>query len=158
MTFYESIFLRQFSMKLLGLPTTKHFFSFILGCPQDFNFARPFRPFSPVSTKPYQNGRAKLKSCGHHRIKLKKCFVVGRPKSFIENCRKKSIHKTSSICTHIALFFPFPTHCSLKLNNHSKKGASKIGPPCSDFLMTKASLKKLAKWLKNCFSKALELL
>ena len=24
--FYESIFLRQFSMKLLGLPTTKHFF------------------------------------------------------------------------------------------------------------------------------------
>ena len=26
MTFYESIFLRQFSMKLLGLPTTKHFY------------------------------------------------------------------------------------------------------------------------------------
>ena len=28
-------------MKLLGLLTTKHFFSFILGCPQDFNFAWP---------------------------------------------------------------------------------------------------------------------
>ena len=32
----------QFSMKLLGLPTTKHFFSFILGCPQDFNFPGRF--------------------------------------------------------------------------------------------------------------------
>ena len=50
MTFYESIFLRQFSMKLLGLPTTKHFSSFILGCPQDFNFPWPFCPFSLVST------------------------------------------------------------------------------------------------------------
>ena len=89
MMFYESIFLRQFSMKLLGLLTTKHFFSFILGCPQDFNFARPFCPFSPVSTQPYQNGQAKLNSCGHPRIKLKKCVVVGRPKSFIENCRRK---------------------------------------------------------------------
>ena len=89
MTFYELIFLWQFSMKLLGLLTTKHFFSFILGCQQDFNFAWPFHPFSPVSTQPYQNGRAKLKSCGHPRIKLKKCFVVGRPKSFIENCRRK---------------------------------------------------------------------
>ena len=91
MTFYESIFLRQFSMKLLGLLTTKHFFSVILECPQDFNFARPFRPFSPVLTQPYQNGQAKLKSYGHGhpRIKLKKCFVVGRPKSFIENCRRK---------------------------------------------------------------------
>ena len=88
--------MRQFSIKLLGLPTTKHFFSFILGCPQDLHFARPFRPFSPVSTQPYQNGRAKCKSCRHPRIKLKKCFVVGRPKSFIENCRKKSIHKTPS--------------------------------------------------------------
>ena len=89
MTFYESIFLWQFSMRLLGLLTTKHFFSFILGCPQDFNFAWPFCPFGPVSTQPYQNGRTKLKSCGHPRIKLKRCFVVGRPKSFIENCRKK---------------------------------------------------------------------
>ena len=56
MTFYESIFLQQFSMKLLGLLITKHFFSFILGCPQDFNFAQMFHPFSPVSTQPYQNG------------------------------------------------------------------------------------------------------
>ena len=89
MMFYESIFLRQFSMKLLGLPTTKHFFSFILGYPQDMHFAWPFRPFSPVSTQPYQNGWAKLKSCRHPRIKLKKYFVVGRPKSFIENCCRK---------------------------------------------------------------------
>ena len=42
MTFYELIFLRQFSMKLLGLPIAKHVFSFILGCRQNFNFARPF--------------------------------------------------------------------------------------------------------------------
>ena len=89
MTFYESIFLRQFSIKLLGLPTTKYFFSFILECPHDFNFAWPFCPFSPVLTQPYQNGRAKLKSCGHPRIKLKKYFVVGRPKTFIENCQRK---------------------------------------------------------------------
>ena len=36
-----------------------------------------------------QNDWAKLKSCGHPRIKLKKCFVVGRPKSFIGNCLRK---------------------------------------------------------------------
>ena len=89
MTFYEGIFLRQFSMKLLGLPTTKHFFSFILECPQDLSFAQLFCPFSPVSTQPFQNGQAKLKSFKHSRIKLKKCFVVGRPKGFIDNCCRK---------------------------------------------------------------------
>ena len=36
----------------------------------------------------YRNDWAKLKSCGHPRIKLKKCFVVRRPKRFIENCDK----------------------------------------------------------------------
>ena len=36
-----------------------------------------------------QNGWTKLKSCGHPRIKFKKCFMVRRPKSFIENCRRK---------------------------------------------------------------------
>ena len=62
-----------------------------------FNFAQLFGPFSPVSTLPYQNARAKLKSRGHARIILKKCFVIGRPKSSIENCHKKNwIHKTSS--------------------------------------------------------------
>ena len=89
MTFYESIFFRQFSMKLLGLPTTKIFFSFILGCPQDLHFARPFWYGWGETGLNGQNGRAKCKSCEHPRIKLKKCFVVGRPKSFIENCRKK---------------------------------------------------------------------
>ena len=89
MTFYESIFLRQFSMKLLGLPTTKDFFfSFILGCPQDFNFAQPFHPFSPVSTQPYQNGQAKLKSCGHPRIKRLPCLKskTNVSKSLMSNC------------------------------------------------------------------------
>ena len=54
-------------------PDYKRFFSFILGCPSDFNFPRPFCPFSPVSTQPYRNGQAKLKSSvyGHPRIKLK---------------------------------------------------------------------------------------
>ena len=89
MTFYESIFLRQFPMKLLGLPTTKHFFSFIQGCPPDFNFARPFWYGWVETGLNGQNDWAKLKSCGHPRIKLKKCFVVGRPKSFIENCCRK---------------------------------------------------------------------
>ena len=82
--FFEAILNEAFRS-----PNHKTFFSFILGCPQDFNFAWPFHPFSPVSTQPYQNGWAKLKSYKHPRIKLKKCFVVGRPKSFIENCRRK---------------------------------------------------------------------
>ena len=91
MTFYELIFFAAILNEAFRSPDSKtFFFCFILGCPQDFNFARLFRPFSPVSTQPYQNGRAKGKSCGHSRIKLNKCFVVGRPKSFIENCRKKN--------------------------------------------------------------------
>ena len=57
-------------MKLLGLPTTKHFFSFILGCPQDFNFARPFWYGRVETGLNERNGWAKLKSCGHPRIKL----------------------------------------------------------------------------------------
>ena len=96
MTFYESFFLRQFAMKLLGLPTTKHFFSFILGCPQDFNFARPFRPFSPVSTQPYQNGRAKLKSYRHFRAKLKHVLWLGDLKASLSNSIENIIYKTSS--------------------------------------------------------------
>ena len=72
----------------------QNIFSCILGCPQDFNFARPFHPFSPVSTQPYQNGRAKLKSCGHPRIKLKKCSVD--IKASLKIATEKSIHKTSS--------------------------------------------------------------
>ena len=85
MTFYESIFLQQFSMKLL-------FFRFILGCPQDFYFARHFgmATYGWVETGlKGQNGWAKLKSYGHARIKLKKYFVVRRPKSFTENCCRK---------------------------------------------------------------------
>ena len=78
MMFYKSIFLRQFSMKLLGLLTTKHFFSFILGCPQDFHFAWPFWYGWVETGLNGQNGQAKLKSCGHPRIKLKKCFVCGQ--------------------------------------------------------------------------------
>ena len=84
-------------MKLSGLLNTKHFYSFILGCPQVFNFAQPFWYGWVETGLNGQNSRAKLKSCGHPRIKLKKCFVIGRPKSFIENCHKKMIHKTSSI-------------------------------------------------------------
>ena len=38
----NSILLRHFSMKLLRSPTHKTCFSFALGCPQDFNFARQF--------------------------------------------------------------------------------------------------------------------
>ena len=61
-------------MKLLGLPTTKHCFSFILGSPQDFNFAWPFWYGWVETGLNGQNGRAKLKSFGHPRIKLKKMF------------------------------------------------------------------------------------
>ena len=59
------------SMKLLGLPTTKHFFSFILGCPQDFNFAWPFW----FDWFEWAKWPGKIK--------------VLRHKSFIENCHKK---------------------------------------------------------------------
>ena len=83
-------------MKLLDLLTTKYFFSFILGCSQDLNFARSFWYGWVETGLNGRNCRANLMSCGHPRIKLKKCFVVKRPKSFIENCLKKLIHKTSS--------------------------------------------------------------
>ena len=63
MTFYELIFLRQFPMKLLGLPTTKHFLSFILGCPQDLHFARPFWYGWVETGLNGRNSLAKLKSC-----------------------------------------------------------------------------------------------
>ena len=63
-------------MELLGLPTTKHFFSFILnlGCLQDFNFAWPFWYSSVKTGLKGQNGHAKLKSCGYPRKKTKKMF------------------------------------------------------------------------------------
>ena len=90
MTFYESIFLWQFSMKLLGLPTTKHFFSFILGCPQDFNFARPFWYGWVETALNWQNCWAKLKSCGHpSRIKLKNVLWSGDLKASLRIAAKK---------------------------------------------------------------------
>ena len=77
-------------MKLLDLPATKHFFSFSLGCPQDFYFGQLFW-YGWVETELNgQNSRAKLKSCEHPRIKQNTCFVVGRPKSFIENCHRNN--------------------------------------------------------------------
>ena len=96
MMFYELIFLRQFPMKLLGLPTTKHFFSFILGCPQDFNFARSFCPFSPVLTQPYQNGQATLNSYRHFTVKLKYILWLGDLKASFSNSSEKSIYNTPS--------------------------------------------------------------
>ena len=56
---WMGFFLRQFSMKLLGLLTTKHFFSFILGCPQDFNFAWPFQYGCVETGLNDRNGQAK---------------------------------------------------------------------------------------------------
>ena len=77
-------------------PNHKTCCSFALGCIQNFNFPIHFCPFSPVSTQPLQNCRAKLKSCWHPRTKLKKCFVIGRPQSLIEQWRRKIDSKTSS--------------------------------------------------------------
>ena len=113
MTFYESIFLRQFSMKLLGLPTAKHFFSFILGCPPDFNFAQPFRPFSPVSTQPYQNGWVKLKVLQAFQSKTKICFVVA---SF-----SNSSEKSSSDFSELHFFPDFCSLCTMGLGFLKKK-------------------------------------
>ena len=89
---YESIFLWQFSMKLLGLPTTKHFLSFILGCPQDFNFARQFWYGWVETGLNGQNGQAKLKSCRHFRVKLKHDLWLAS----LINCTGRNIHLTSS--------------------------------------------------------------
>ena len=83
-------------MKLLGLPTTKHLFSFILGCPQDFNFARPFWYGWVETGLNGQNDWAKLKSCGHPRIKLKNVLWSGDLKASLRIAAEKSIHKTSS--------------------------------------------------------------
>ena len=90
MTFYKSI-------KLLGLPTTKHFLVLFQDAHRTFNFARLFRPFSLVSTQPYQNDQAKLKSCGHPRIKIKKNVLwSGNLKASLRIAAEKSIYKTSS--------------------------------------------------------------
>ena len=87
-------------------PDHKTFFlSFILGCPQDFNFAWPFWYGWVETGLNGQNGWEKLKSCGHPRIKLKKCFVVaGDLKVSLRIAAKKSIHKTSSnLYIHVLL-------------------------------------------------------
>ena len=83
-------------MKLLGLLTTKYFFSFILGCPQDFNFARPFWYGWVETGLNGQNIQPKLKSCGQPRIKLKKILWSGDLKASLRIVAEKSIHKTSS--------------------------------------------------------------
>ena len=41
-----------------------------------FNFAQLFGPFSPISTLPYQNCRANLKSYWHFRAKLKYVLLL----------------------------------------------------------------------------------
>ena len=74
----------------------KTYFSFALGCPQDFNFAWLFRPFSPVSPQPYQNGRAKLKSYGHFKAKLKHVLWLGDLKASYIIASEKKLYKTSS--------------------------------------------------------------
>ena len=83
-------------MKLLGLPTTKHFLSFILGCPQDFNFARPFWYGWVETGLNGRNGRAKLKSYRHFRAKLKHVLWLGDPKASLSNSSEKLIYKTPS--------------------------------------------------------------
>ena len=80
-------------MKLLGLPTTKHFFSFILGYPQAFNFARLFWYGWVETGLNGQNSRAKLKSYGHPRIKLKKSLWLGDLKSSLRIAAKKNRFK-----------------------------------------------------------------
>ena len=99
-------------MKLLGLPTTKHFFSFILGCLQDFNFAQPFWYGWVEIGLNGRNSRAKWKSCGHPRIKLKKmfCMSLRRSKSFIENCHKKN--RFIIDCTVFPIFSPL-CYCNI---------------------------------------------
>ena len=54
---------KEFSKELLNealrSPNCKTCFSFALKCLQYFNFALPFCSFSPISTRPYQNGHTK---------------------------------------------------------------------------------------------------
>ena len=102
MTFYESIFLRQFSMKLLGLLTTKHIFSFILGCPHDFNFDRPFLYGWVETGLNGQNGWANSKSCRHFRAKLKHVLWLGDLKASLSNSSEKLIYKTSFNIPHLS--------------------------------------------------------
>ena len=83
-------------MKLLGLPTTKHVFSFILGCPQGFNSARQFWYGWVETGLNRQNGWAKLKSYRHFRANLKHDLQLGDLKASLINCAEKLIYKTSS--------------------------------------------------------------
>ena len=71
MTFYESFFVAILN-EAFRSPDHKTFFSFILGYPQDFNFVRLFWCGWVETGLNRRNGQAKLKSCGHPRIKLKK--------------------------------------------------------------------------------------
>ena len=76
-------------MTLLGLLTTKHFLSFILGCPQDFNFAWPFWYGWVETGLNGQNRQAKLKSCGHPGIK-KNVLWSGNLKASLRIATKKN--------------------------------------------------------------------
>ena len=69
---------------------------FMLRICQDFNYAWPFW-YGWVETELNgRNGQAKLKSCGHSRIKLKNVLWSGDLKASLRIASKKLIHKTSS--------------------------------------------------------------
>ena len=80
----------------LRSPNHKRCFSFALKYLYDFNFAQPFCPFSPVSTRPCQNWQTNLKSYGSSREKLKHLLWLEDLKASLINCPEKNIHKTSS--------------------------------------------------------------
>ena len=80
----------------LRSPNHKTCFSFALKCIQDLHFPIHFGQFGPVSTQPYQNGRAWCKSYGHLRAKLKNVLWLGDLKAPLSNSIEKFIYKTSS--------------------------------------------------------------
>ena len=81
----------------LRSPNHKRCFSFALKYLYDFNFAQPFCPFSPVSTRPCQNWQTNLKSYGSSREKLKHLLWLEDLKASLINCPEKNIHKHSNL-------------------------------------------------------------
>ena len=94
MGFQKLIFLAVFLSEALRCPNPKK--GFAQKCLQDLHFARPFRSFRPVSTQPYQSGRAKCKSYRHFRAKLKHVLRLGHLRASLSYTAKEIIYKSSS--------------------------------------------------------------
>ena len=87
-----------FGFELKGLTTTYYYYTtwvcidIDLEGPQDFNLARQFWYGQDETGLNGQNSRAKLKSYGHFRAKLKHALWLGDRKASLINCPENIFH------------------------------------------------------------------